>query len=309
MKIYKYLNFEDALKTLKNNSVVLNNPIDYNDPFDCVITTTNEEKEKCHKKIINYFLFREFSNLLFQKNIPMTPKLKVVRWELKVFKTALRKNPFYDGMPIFDEIMNMVLKSKMQQDKKYKERLEIEKNIFLSRIDESIKKIKDNLLVSCFSNKNDSILMWSHYADKHKGICVEFEVESSNFYKVEYGKKRLKFDLNTICCIVLAYDYLGEDINPENPGIKKAVLKMLTQKFIDWQYESEFRTIHTKSEKNEDIYKPKDKYLLKMPSINKIFVGCKMAQKQKKQLTKDYPNIKIVEMIESETEYSVHPKE
>ena len=26
--------------------------------------------------------------------------------------------------------------------------------------------------VSCFSEKADTILMWGHYADKHKGICL-----------------------------------------------------------------------------------------------------------------------------------------
>lgn len=30
--------------------------------------------------------------------------------------------------------------------------------------------------VSCFSEINDSILMWSYYANKHKGICVEYDV-------------------------------------------------------------------------------------------------------------------------------------
>jgi len=29
--------------------------------------------------------------------------------------------------------------------------------------------------ICCFSEKHDDILMWSHYADSHRGVCLEFE--------------------------------------------------------------------------------------------------------------------------------------
>ena len=32
----------------------------------------------------------------------------------------------------------------------------------------------DGYGVSCFSKSNDNILMWSHYSEKHTGICLEF---------------------------------------------------------------------------------------------------------------------------------------
>jgi hypothetical protein len=45
--------------------------------------------------------------------------------------------------------------------------------------DEAIKQFNTGigaaLRIACFSERNDSILMWSHYADHHKGICVEYE--------------------------------------------------------------------------------------------------------------------------------------
>jgi hypothetical protein len=30
--------------------------------------------------------------------------------------------------------------------------------------------------IMCLSKKNDNTLMWSHYADKHKGVCIGFRV-------------------------------------------------------------------------------------------------------------------------------------
>ena len=32
--------------------------------------------------------------------------------------------------------------------------------------------------VSCFSETRESILMWSHYADEHKGVCVGFSADA-----------------------------------------------------------------------------------------------------------------------------------
>jgi hypothetical protein len=37
------------------------------------------------------------------------------------------------------------------------------------------------LRVSCFSERKDSLRMWSHYADSHKGICIEYEPRFLSF--------------------------------------------------------------------------------------------------------------------------------
>jgi Protein of unknown function (DUF2971) len=42
-------------------------------------------------------------------------------------------------------------------------------------IAELTKATRDALRVGCFSERRDSILMWSHYADHHRGICIEYE--------------------------------------------------------------------------------------------------------------------------------------
>jgi Protein of unknown function (DUF2971) len=40
---------------------------------------------------------------------------------------------------------------------------------------------REALRVSCFSECNDSLRMWSHYADAHKGICIEYETRFLSF--------------------------------------------------------------------------------------------------------------------------------
>ena len=111
MKIYKYLKFEDALKTLDNNSVILNNPSNYNDPFDCVINPSKDDEEECYKRMVNYYAFKEFSKIILDKKIKIPFALLWVKWELKLFIKLIHKHPYYDKMPGFDGIMKFAFRA------------------------------------------------------------------------------------------------------------------------------------------------------------------------------------------------------
>lgn len=49
--------------------------------------------------------------------------------------------------------------------------------------------------ICCFSEKKDSLLMWSHYADKYKGLCLTFDITKDldlfgkQLFAVEYPHK------------------------------------------------------------------------------------------------------------------------
>lgn len=43
-------------------------------------------------------------------------------------------------------------------------------------------KFLENSHVTCFSERNNDFLMWSHYASKHSGICLEFTLENGNLF-------------------------------------------------------------------------------------------------------------------------------
>ena len=38
---------------------------------------------------------------------------------------------------------------------------------------------KNKYGISCFSKNYNEILMWSHYADNHNGICIEVEIDNA----------------------------------------------------------------------------------------------------------------------------------
>jgi hypothetical protein len=92
---------------------------------------------------------------------------------------------------------------------------------------------------TCFSEVNDNILMWSHYADGHKGICLEFDTSSSLFGK---AKKVDYFpNLPSINPIKLLF---GSDNE-----IVEEIKKTLFTKYKCWDYEKEWRLYHKEPNK------------------------------------------------------------
>ena len=82
--------------------------------------------------------------------------------------------------------------------------------------------------VSCFSRINDSILMWSHYSNSHKGYCIKFDLlEDQDFFMVP-----------------VIVDY--KDVYPYFNYIRdrKYIFKYIFgNKFCDWSYEKEIRIV------------------------------------------------------------------
>src|SRR5262249_46780000 len=75
----------------------------------------------------------------------------------------------------------------------------------------------------CLSTRPDCPLMWGHYADHHRGVCLEFNVRTPDFcsaIEVNYSTEYPQFSLAD-----------GGDISPFH------------SKSADWSYEQEYRLI------------------------------------------------------------------
>lgn len=93
---------------------------------------------------------------------------------------------------------------------------------------EARRHIADFGVVS-LSERDDSPLMWGHYANDHKGMCLEFEVANheGSVIPVDYS------------------DELAVLTDPKVPfWHKDNALKPLTTKHSDWSYEKEHRLLH-----------------------------------------------------------------
>ena len=62
-------------------------------------------------------------------------------------------------------------------------------------------KMSEGLGFICFSDNWRNPLLWSHYADRHRGWCLAFDIEDSLLTKVDYVDQRIacnweKFDFS-----------------------------------------------------------------------------------------------------------------
>ena len=92
--------------------------------------------------------------------------------------------------------------------------------------------------VTCFSERNDNLLMWAHYADGYKGMCLEFDTNYSPFeklHKVRYGLGFPLIDVAT--CLDLK----------EKKERDSLIKDLYCHKSNDWSYEKEWRLIHEKA--------------------------------------------------------------
>ncbi|MEW7972761.1 MAG: DUF2971 domain-containing protein [Candidatus Thiodiazotropha endolucinida] len=50
----------------------------------------------------------------------------------------------------------------------------------------------------CFSRRIINPLLWSHYADRHRGVALELEVDDQLAVPVQYRRSRMKLDIQRI---------------------------------------------------------------------------------------------------------------
>jgi hypothetical protein len=96
-----------------------------------------------------------------------------------------------------------------------------------------VKMIEDyynkNVGLICFGEDWISPVMWAHYAEKHTGLCLGFEVEDSLLTKVAYTDEKIAVPMGA---------------HLPKFGLSAALLtKVVSTKATDWSYEHEYRVM------------------------------------------------------------------
>lgn len=109
--------------------------------------------------------------------------------------------------------------------------------------------------ILCFSRKWSNPLLWSHYADKHKGIALGFNVPNGEPYRaVKYRRTRLPTPLGRAI--------VGSDIDD-----------LVFTKYTAWRYESEYRCgcdLEASIKENDLFFEPFSDDL----KLAEIIIGC-----------------------------------
>ncbi len=270
-KIYKYCKVtEHNLTNLENNQIYLNSPIEFNDPFDCAMCINWYENRK------NLFIENKDKYL---QNIDIKAKSEILE----------RINNGEDP----EEVMINVLSSS-KDALKNQQFLECINELQKNYIDEISNKFQsEKTLLSCFSDDYKNILMWSHYADNHKGFCVEYDISDRDLQYDDF--------MRMLHPVIYAENFLN--INYSQIQLKYVVgFCLVLQKFIDWQYENEYRL----------IMNSKEERLFNMPMMpSNVYLGLKMEAYYKRIIIDIFKHHKInpIVMTKDSLSYNLSGKQ
>ena len=242
--------------------------------FQEFINSTNTD-EINDEKLLRFFLSnKELLRETIYAGLPAnleSPKDSLISMAIKETIDGLENTSDIEkAFSIIDEPnMDFLWKSSELANLFGKEISEDDINNVYNQIDEMIKglymRLSKAIGVSCFSTTSDNILMWSHYADKHGGICIEYDfsllekLENINAFllPVIYSNDRPlltvdKFDLEN-----------GQATQESVMRIMPDLIRAILTKSEFWEYEDEWRFIA--------LAEPKQP--VKLPIISKIFIG------------------------------------
>lgn len=123
-----------------------------------------------------------------------------------------------------------------------------------------------NVRICSYSTTKENILLWSHYANSHKGICVEFDATRPPL------------------SISMKVNYQDEypEIEYPLPDGARAFVPILT-KSTCWAYEQEYRSILIAGAKDQPPH-DETSFLLEPGTISSIYLGAQISEEHKKRL-------------------------
>jgi hypothetical protein len=118
-----------------------------------------------------------------------------------------------------------------------------------------IKKLKQEFSkyfgLICFSENWNSPVQWAHYASKHQGICLGFEIPDKRLKEVKYVDKRPS----------LSSTMTNDEFR-----------KLFLTKFSHWSYEKEYRMFLELTEQEDGLYYEK---FSKEMILKQVIIGVK----------------------------------
>ena len=144
--------------------------------------------------------------------------------------------------------------------------------------------------IYCLTPKSDSTLMWSHYAQKHRGICLEFGVDNPLFrhaIQVVYLRRYPS---------LIAHEF---EAKPER------TVDMIRTKAWAWRYEKEFRLIGGPSRQEGNHLRTHDDFFSLPPgSLKSVIAGCAADYDAVSAIVKSYnPNLPVKRAVRAPDHY------
>lgn len=96
-----------------------------------------------------------------------------------------------------------------------------------TRLETFKNQVNEQYGVICFSEQYHDPVLWSHYADSHRGVVLVFEIPDDHAIPIDYQPERFKLDVDAA---IQRGSFDESDLS-----------KLISTKFSSWHYENEIR--------------------------------------------------------------------
>jgi len=266
-RIYKYRrDCSNSRRNLENDTVWLSSPDAYNDPYDCWFRFSQDDLLTALENRLVDTLMRD-DKLQGAVLAEQIEDAKRSRSPLKTIAGHIPESSSAGGN----------LKRRI-------ELCSIQAPGVVERTTSTIRQWRKLTKLCSFSAINDSLLMWGHYADNHRGFCIEYDLERleadhslcRTLYPVIYTNEI--YDLTPWALTLVSPD--RTQFNPELP------ILCVIHKCDEWKYEEEWRKVSVTPAVEPD-------HDCQLPTPTRVFLGSKMESAKVSDLRAICSNKKI----------------
>jgi hypothetical protein len=253
-EFYKYASYETALRVIQSRSFRWSSPTLFNDPFDHQTGFVLDFDQDHFAELLTASTER----LIFGDSV-----LKAEPCSLNA-RMILQMRSIRDRLPR-DQFMNDMREGSIEVARSMPEKL--------AELNAQLQDVLCNSRVFCVSETPDNAVMWSHYANEHRGVVLKLRCDDEldnrllAARKVDYQEKFLSF--------ASAEEYAKHLTGEEPFDLIPLIWRIAYTKHRDWSYEREWRVhiplLGQQKEEGHSLY-PED------PKIFEgLYLGCRMA--------------------------------
>lgn len=182
----------------------------------------------------------------------------------------------------------------------------------ITAVDRKTHRIRhiEGLHILSLTNSYRNKLIWSHYTNSHRGVCLTVKVPNHLVYPICYSTKRVYEDSNIDDIISssarVSKKTVDKDFSPLSRDKKIAYIKDKK-----WLYEKEYRVVFDKNEEAGLVFESGNWYM--SVKVTNIYLGVnfdKNSTDVKSEIIAACRrnNVSIKRMVLSDNDYSVKPQ-
>ena len=172
----------------------------------------------------------------------------------------------------------------------------------IHNLQEEFEETKRTTGISCLSESDSSLLMWAHYANNHKGMCVEYELLKISD-QLKFTPVPVIYTNDRVTLSSLESENLDRDT-------MKIFVESITTKSSEWNYEKEWRIIRDEAACGTRWNKADKGALLEMIRPTSITLGCRADGNFEKSVRKycEKEKVTLYKMGKNKDKYQLDKK-